>query len=157
MIRGHRVLAHLLGCAKRDWRCKIQSDSDGVPVTFSVNSLAYLPLDYAYLGLFTFRSRKSKSHDAQKASPLAFARDHVDPERHVDIRVLDDPAADLRSRPRYRYRGLLPRAMRQDPPQPRAGEQVVEGRLQACRCVPSHVRLRRVPAGAFDARLRSEV
>jgi hypothetical protein len=27
--------------------------------------------------------------------------------------------------------------MRQDPPQPRAGEQVVEGRLQACRCVPS--------------------
>ena len=26
-----------------------------------------------------------------------------------------------------------------------SGEQAVEGRLQACRCVPSHVRLRRVP------------
>ena len=31
------------------------------------------------------------------------------------------------------------------PAQPRPGEQVVEGRLQACRCVPSQVRLRRVP------------
>jgi hypothetical protein len=39
--------------------------------------------------------------------------------------------------------------MRQNPPQPRSGEQVVEGRLQACRCVPSQVRLGRVPAHAF--------
>ena len=51
----------------------------------------------------------------------------------------------LRSALGYRDRGLLPRAVRQDPPQPRPGEQVVEGRLQACRCVPSRVRLRRVP------------
>ena len=35
------------------------------------------------------------------------------------------------------------------------GEQVVEGRLQACRCVPSQVRLRRVPA--VDWRVRADL
>ena len=32
----HRVLAHLLGCAKRDGGAKFGSDSDGVPLTFSI-------------------------------------------------------------------------------------------------------------------------
>ena len=32
-----------------------------------------------------------------------------------------------------------------DPPQPRPGEQVVEGRLQACRCVPSQFDLDAFP------------
>ena len=69
-------------------------------------------------------------------------RHHFDLERHVGTRY-EQP--DLRSALGYRDRGVLPRAVRQDPRQPRRGQQAVAGGLQACRCVPSRVRLRRVP------------
>ena len=70
-------------------------------------------------------------------------RRHLDLERHVGTRY---EATDLRSRPGRRDFGVLPRAVRQDPRQPRAGEQNMERRLQDCRCVPSQVQLRRVTA-----------
>ena len=85
-----------------------------------------------------------KSHDASLSSPH---RHHAAQERHTDARCVP---SHLRSALGYRDRGLLPRAVRQDPRQPRGGEQVVEGRLQACRCVPSQVRLRRVPDMATE-------
>ena len=98
--------------------------------------------------LLSFFKSPRKSHDdaERQLSSLAFARDRVDPKRHVGTRY--DPSR-LRSRPERRDRGVLPRSVRQDPRQPRAGEQVVEARLQACRRVPSQVRLRRVPGHGF--------
>ena len=84
--------------------------------------------------------RPRKSHDTPTLAPAP--PHHATQERHTDARCVP---SHLRSALGYRDRGVLPRAVRQDPPQPRSGEQVVEGRLQACRCVPSQVRLRRVP------------
>jgi len=95
----------------------------------------------AKIGFFEIKVKASawRSHDASLSSPH---RHHAAQERHTNARCVP---SHLRSALGYRDRGLLPRAMRQDPRQPRGGEQVVEGRLQACRCVPSLVRLRRVP------------
>ena len=85
----------------------------------------------------------NKSHEAE-SSPLSLARDHVDPKRHVGTRY--EPP-DLRSALRHRYRGLLPRAVRQDPPQPRSGEQNMEGpRLP-----------RRTLSGSTSARSRTRI
>ena len=83
------------------------------------------------------RTVSEKSHDASLFAPH---RHHAAQERRTCARCVP---SNLRSALGYRDGGVLPRAVRQDPPQPRGGEQVVEGRLQACRCVPSQVRLRR--------------
>ena len=90
-----------------------------------------------------FSKASGKSHDASLFAPH---RRHAAQERRTYSRCVP---SHLRSALGYRDRGLLPRAVRQYPPQPRPGEQVVEGRLQDCRCVPSQVRLRRVPDQGF--------
>ena len=82
-----------------------------------------------------FSRASSKSHDASLFDPH---RHHAAQERRICARCVP---SNLRSALGYRDRGLLPRAVRQDPRQPRGGEQVVEGRLKACRRVPSQVRL----------------
>ena len=90
-------------------------------------------------------SRKSKSHDQEEprrltllpapspcSSGTAYRR---------SMRTVPPSIRTWISRP-----WCSPTCSASRPAKPRAGEQVVEGRLQACRCVPSQVRLRRVPA-----------